>query len=255
MKTTIRILTILAIAATVAFVGLHYAYTQAVSIQASSPAVPECWSFGEKITFTGEIRVNQALETQRISTYEIHDDDTVNPNHWLTGLPYFSSLTWIGSADVEWLVLDGNYSSYTIDPVAHSVTFYDLQDWVHVVYRTRNFIQRAPDQIRFCVAGTNSTAWPTQVRVQYPANYQLQSATPAGYSIPAAGEIMWDFGTISAFQVDTYFAGLGPDRPLLDLPVDYQDRANGSSTSFSNAFNTRITSKFDHRYPNSKITV
>jgi len=250
MKTTFRFLIVFAIAATAAIGGLYNIYAQTVSVQASAPTSPECWSLREQISFTGEVRTNQLLAVQRTSTYEIHDDDTVNPNHLLTGLPYYSTLTWGGSTDVEWLVLEGNYSYYEIDPVAHSVTFHDVQDWVHVVYRTHNFIQRTPDQIRFCVIGHNTEAWATQVRVLYPANYQLQSATPSGYSIPAAGEIKWDFGPLTEFQVDTYFAGLGPDRPLLDLPVDYQGRTDGSSTAFANAFNIRITSMFDHRYPN-----
>lgn len=94
---------------------------------------PECWNLEEQTSFTGEVRVDQPEIEQRLSIYEIHDDDTVNPNHLLTGLPYYSTLTWGGSTDVEWLVLEGNFSSYSIDPVAHSVTFYDLRDWVHVV--------------------------------------------------------------------------------------------------------------------------
>lgn len=62
--------------------------------------------------------------------------------------------------------------------------------------------------------------------------------------------IVWSFGAITEFQVDTYFAGFGPDRPLLDLPVDDEGRDAGSSAAFAKVFNTRITSKFDHRYPN-----
>lgn len=212
---------------------------------------PECWNFQEHISFTGELRADQPEVETRISTYEIYDDDSVNPNHLLQGLPYYSSLTWTGSSDVEWLTLEGDFSHYTLDPAAHSVTFYNLRNWLHVVYRTRNFVQRSPDRIRFCVIGQNgSVSRSTQVRVRYPANYQVQQVTPPGFSIPAPGEVVWNFGSIQEFQVDTTFAGLGPDRPLLDLPVDYEGRDTGSSLAFSRAFNTRITSLFDHRYPN-----
>lgn len=218
-------------------------------VQAILLSGPECWT--EAVSVTGKGAENQLQTVQRVSTYEIHDDDSVNPNHELSGLPYYSSLTWQGSVDVEWLVLEGNFSYYEIDSELHQVTFYDLQDWLHIVYRTHNFVQRTPDQIRFCVIGQNGgDYWNTQARVLYPANYQLQSATPPGYFVPAAGEIQWDFGTITEFMVDTYFAGLGPDRPLLDFPVDYRGRAEGSSTGFTATFNTRITSKFDHEYPN-----
>ncbi len=131
------------------------------------------------------------------------------------------------------------------------MTFYDLQDWLHVVYRTENFIQRSTDQIRFCVIGGNvEGGCSIDVKVLYPAYYALDSATPAGYTQPAAGEIYWSFGEVIGFMVDTYFSGLGPDRPLLDLPVDYSGRTKGSSIAFSKAYNTRIISMFDHRYPN-----
>lgn len=47
--------------------------------------------------------------------------------------------------------------------------------------------------------------------------------------------------------------------PLLDLPIDYQDRSNGSITNFNTSFNERINSVFDHESPiyqdgNSYIT-
>ena len=210
---------------------------------------PECWILRESISVTGPSLSQEPEIAQRISTYEIHEDDTVNPNHTLTGLPYYESLTWMASADVEWLVLEGVYSSYEIDELNHSVTFYDLQDWLHIVYRTHTFIQRLPDQIRFCVIGGNSDPRETRIRVLYPAYYQFVSATPEGYTIPVPGEIDWDFGAVTEFQVDTNFAGLGPDRPLLDFPVDYQGRSEDSSVGFLNAFNQRTTALFDHYYP------
>ena len=217
-------------------------------VLASGQTVPECWS-SERIAVTGAAtRADNAV--QRISTYEIHDDDSVNPNHLLTGLPHYDSLTWEGSADVQWLVLEGNFSHYDINNATHRVTFYDLEDTLHIVYRTQNFVRRSADQIRFCVNGVNNQSWLTQVKVLYPATYQIQSALPSGYSNPAAGQLIWDLGVTSSFQVDTTFAGLGPDRPQLDFPVDYKDRASGSSVNFAAAFKTRITSKFDHRYPN-----
>lgn len=94
---------------------------------------------------------------------------------------------------MEWLVIESNFSSYAIDRILHQVTFYDLQDWLHIVYRTHNLVQRTPDQIRFCVIGHNTDYYDTQVHVLYPANYELQSATPPGYVIPAPGEIQWSF--------------------------------------------------------------
>ena len=212
---------------------------------------PECWDLQESISFSEDLSIEQLQSIQRVSIYEIHDDDSVNPNHELTGLPYFNTFGWHGSADVEWLVLDGNFSSYEINPETHSVTFYDLQDWLRVVYRTRNFVERTTDQIQFCVIGQNANLyWPTEVKVLYPANYQLESAVPAGYSVPAPGEVFWDFGTITEFQVEAHFSGLGPDRPLLDLPVDYLGRGAYSSIGFTQALNLRTTSMFDHRYPN-----
>lgn len=215
---------------------------------ASAEVTPECWTL-DKFTFAGASS-REVEATQRTSIYEIHDDDSVNPNHLLTGLPFLDTLTWSGSADVQWLVLEGNFESYRIDTANHSVTFYNVQDTVHIVYRTQNFIQRTPDQIRFCVNGVNSEAWATQVKVLYPAKYQIQSVQPPGYNNPATGELNWNLGIINSFQIDTIFSGLGPDRPQLDLPVDYKDRATGSSVNFGAAFKTRITSKFDHRYPN-----
>jgi hypothetical protein len=174
---------------------------------------------------------------QRISTYEIRDDDAVTPNHTLSGLPYFPELIWRGSQDVEWLVLDGNFSHYEIDyHEKNSVTFFDLQDWLNVVYRTRNFVQRTPDQINFCVIGTNSQPWSTTAKVHYPANYGVQIVTPPGYSIPADGEIAWNFGLIDQFMVDVTFSGLGPDRPLLDLPFDYHGRTEDSIASLMQLF-------------------
>lgn len=230
------------------FIVITYNYGPG-HIQAAN--TPECWDLSEKITYTGRHMLDPQVE-QRVSTYEIRDDDTVTPNHELSGLGYYSSFTWEGTTDVEWLVLEGNFSYYEINSELHQVTFYGLQDWLHIVYRTHNFVQRSPDQIHFCVTGQNGN-WsrPTQVRVLYPANYDVQSVTPAGYTIPASGEIRWDFGSILEFQVDTVFAGLGPDRPLLDLPVDYhlRETTNSSISDFQNAFNHRATSKFDHEYP------
>jgi len=215
------------------------------------PPGPECWTSMEKISFTGERKIDQTQTAQRLSIYEIHEDDSVNPNHFLTGIPYYESYTWYGSDDVEWLVLEGNFSRYEINSINHTVTFYDVQDWLHVVYRTNNFIQRSTDQIRFCVIGGNvEGGYSIKVQVLYPAYYTLDTATPDGYIQPAAGEIFWDFGEIIGFMVDTYFSGLGPDRPLFDLPVDYQGRSNGSSVAFARAFNSRTISLFDHRYPN-----
>jgi murein DD-endopeptidase MepM/ murein hydrolase activator NlpD len=86
--------------------------------------------------------------------------------------------------------------------------------------------------------------------VLYPGNYDFEWAAPSGYSIPGAGEIRWAFGSITDFMVEASFSGLGPDRPLLDFPVDYQGRADGSSTGFRAAFANRITSRFDHEHPN-----
>lgn len=211
---------------------------------------PECWKINDEISFTGEKIIHPEIAEQRVSTYEIHDDDTVTPNHILTGLPYYYSLTWQGSSDVEWLDFNGVYSSYTIDSVNHTVTFYDLQDRLQVVYRTHNFVQRTPDQIRFCVIGENGGIYrDTQVRVLYPAYYEMQSATPPGYIIPAPGELHWYFGSIDTFQVDTYFNGLGPDRPLLDLPVDYDGREMGSIAGFTAAYLVRTNALFDHEFP------
>ena len=215
---------------------------------ASVQTLPECWT-PDKVSITGASTLATSA-VQRTSTYEIHDDDSVNPNHTLTGLPHYDTLTWEGSADVQWLVLEGNFSRYEIDSAQHKVTFFDIEDTLHIVYRTQNFVRRSPDQIRFCVNGVNNQAWATQVNVHYPANYQIQSVLPPGYTNPAAGRLSWNLGVVNTFQVDTTFAGLGPERPQLDLPVDYAGRAAGSSVNFAAAFSTRITSKFDHRSPN-----
>lgn len=37
--------------------------------------------------------------------------------------------------------------------------------------------------------------------------------------------------------------------PLLDLPIDYNERPTGASYGFYSAFNSRITAVFDHRFP------
>lgn len=244
---------IMAILAVLVFLSFNLELSQSAPVQPVStiPISPECWTALEKISYTGMRSTREPQSVQRLSIYEIHEDDSVNPNHSFTGLPYFATYTWTGSTDVEWLVLEGNFSHYVINESAHSVTFYDLQDWLHVVYRTNNFIQRTTDQIRFCVYGGNVEGGVSmKVKVLYPANYNVSTVIPGGYTQPAAGELAWDFGVVIGYQVDTYFSGLGPDRPLLDLPVDYTGRTKGSSIAFSKAYNTRIISMFDHRYPN-----
>jgi hypothetical protein len=165
-------------------------------------------------------------------------------------LPYYSQLSWMGTDDVEWLSITGNFSRYEIDEVNKQVVFYDLQDWVSVVYRTHSFIRRTPDHMNFCVVGENrENLWPTTVIVRYPALYTTYSVEPDGYTTSTDGEIRWDFGPVYNYMVDVIFAGLGPDRPLLDLPVDYPGRLDGLMTGFSQAFSLRTTSKFDHAYP------
>jgi hypothetical protein len=205
-------------------------------------------AFVEKVTFTGtKPIVNSPDDIQRTSIYEIHDDDAVTPNHAYSGLPYYETFTFTGPDDAEWLVLEGNFSHYEINN--NQVTFYNLQDWLHFIYRTNLFVYRSPDQIYFGV--TSGLGSPTDVdaSVTFPGYYGVLGVTPTGYSIPSAGIIQWNFIGIMEYTLSIDFSGLGPDRPLLDFPVDYSGRSSGSITGFTAAFNTRITSKFDHYYP------
>ncbi|MCB0129353.1 MAG: peptidoglycan DD-metalloendopeptidase family protein [Caldilineaceae bacterium] len=232
------------------------AQAQAQLVPAVTPATeqadyPECWQMGREVLLGAGVSAAALTNVQRTSIYEIHDDDSVNPNHTISGLPFMDELTWQGSADAEWLVIEGDYREHVLDEVNQEVTFYDVEGTIHIVYRTRNFVTRSPDQIRFCVDGTNSTAWPTEVEVSYPAVYQIESVSPGGYAMPAEGRLTWNLGSVTEFRIDTRFAGLGPQRPLLDLPVDYPGRANenGSAANFRASFTGRVTSRFDHQYP------
>lgn len=184
----------------------------------------------------------------RVSTYEIHDDDSVTPNHEYYGLPTYSYITFTGPSDSEWLVLEGDFAYYIV--AGNEVTFYNISNWLHIVYRSRMFVSRTPDQITFGVTSTMGDPTDVNAYVTYPATYSVAAAWPSGFSIPAPGRIGWTFLATTGYTLEATFSGLGPDRPLLDLPIDYDGRTEGSAVAFVNAFNTRINSLFDHRYPN-----
>lgn len=221
------------------------------SAQAQSSS-PQNKGYIEVATFSGKEVTNSPQVISRISVYEIHDDDSVTPDHEYSGLPYYSSFTFTGPPDADWLILEGNFNSYVIN--GNQVTFYGVQDWLHFVYRTNLFVDRMTDQLAFGVISRLDSPTDVNASITYPAYYEVLTVSPTGYTIPADGRINWSFTGTTEYTLTADFSGMGEDRPLLDLPVDYSGRGLYSSVGFTTAFNTRITSKFDHRYPNSYDT-
>jgi hypothetical protein len=181
----------------------------------------------------------------RYSDLELREDDTSAITDRLTNIPYNSTWTYRGPSDAEWLHIYGG-TSYVVDGT--DVIFYNVQGEISVTYRSREFAIRQDDTVILAVQPWATDPFDFYINIYFPPWYQLTSAEPPGY-LANTGRLQWSFYNITSVSLQVDFNGTGGQRPLLDFPVDYEGRSDGSGREFSRAFNNRITSLFDHRYP------
>lgn len=203
----------------------------------------------EQPTPQGLIKPNQALATiLRYFDLELREDDTVAITDRLTNMPSYSTWTYYGPSDAEWLDISGG-TSYTVD--GSNVIFYNVQGEISVTYRSSMFASRQNDTVTLTAYPWATDPFDIYINIYFPTWYQLTTAQPSGYTV-GTGHLQWYFSGITAVSLEAIFDNTGGQRPLLDLPVDYEGRSDGLGAGFAAAFRNRVTSLFDHRYPNSK---
>lgn len=190
--------------------------------------------------------VDQQATINRYFEIELREDDTVAITDRFINMPNYSSWTYHGPADVEWLNLAGG-TRYVIN--GSNVTFYNVIGELSVSFRSRHHSNRQGDVVTFGAGPWASDPFNVTASVYFPTWYRLTSATPAGYGVNT-GNLQWTFSNIKSVTINAYFNQTGGQRPRFDLPVDYQNRAIGLGANFARAFNTRTTSLLDHELPN-----
>jgi murein DD-endopeptidase MepM/ murein hydrolase activator NlpD len=195
----------------------------------------------------GPAEPNQALGTiVRYFDLELREDDTVALTDRFTNMSYYSTFTYYGPSDAEWLDISGG-SSYIIN--GSSVIFYDVQGEISLTYRSSIFASRQDDTVTLIAGPWATIPFDIYINIYFPTWYQLTSAQPPGYT-SGIGQLQWTFFNITSVSLLAIFDHTGGQRPLFDLPVDYNGRSDGLGTQFASAFRNRVTSLFDHRYPN-----
>lgn len=183
----------------------------------------------------------------RFFDVELREDDTTALTDHITNLSYYSTFTYYGPSDVEWLDLAGG-TSYDIQGT--NVVFHEVQGEVSITFRSREFSSRQGEIVTMFAQPWATFSFDIEINFFHPPWYSLVSVEPPGHT-SNIGVIHWSFVDITLVELQANFDHAGPLRPMLDLPVDYQGRNENSGINFAKAFNKRVTSLFDHRFPDN----